>query len=173
MPIGSIILHPATYFGIFHFDLKSQSSENRMLSTYQRISIHVFMYPFFCEYRVYAKMSGSQTMNTFWIHFCFLEKPKVILKPKPHLRHFRRIFRTVRRYRCVRRHQRFACLAWAALDADLSSLLTDANALATEARRACSSLLRPSHHLFVICIGHCLAGYTAAIPNIAKHFCTL
>ena len=32
------------------------------------MSIHVFMYPFFCEYRVYAKMSGSQTMNTFWIH---------------------------------------------------------------------------------------------------------
>ena len=84
------------------------------------------------------------------------------------MRHFRRIFRTVRRYRCVRRHQRFACLAWAALDADLSSLPTDANALATEARRVCSSLLRPSHHLFVICIGHCLAGYTAAIPNIYR-----
>jgi hypothetical protein len=54
------------------------------------------------------------------------------------------------RYRCVRRPQRLACLAWAALDADLSSLPTDANALATEARRVCSSLLRPSHHLFVI-----------------------
>ena len=127
---------------------------------FQRISIHVFMYPFFCEYRCMQKWVDLRQ----WIHFEYIFAS---LKNRKSFKN--------RNHTCgtsVGFSGRFDDIdvsvdltgspAWLGrlwMDADLSSLPTDANALATEARRVCSSLLRPSHHLFVICIGHWLAGY--------------